>query len=814
MIKKIAIAIVLIITIVYYRYDFTYMLMSGFGQKPSSAHKIALLVSDKPVQYFNSRISSLFERLTKDGLESHLNTAILVRNDFSKKEQESLYSDKFEKEPYKEKNYKNEYSPVDKKIKSPIFQWDRHLDSKLIIESKPQLCGGKLIYAVPEGKIGALNYKTGETIWTKSYEEYSPVARRGFTCKYNASIDANVIYVPTSMGILCLNSEDGSSAKSICNEGVIKSHKSLIPPIIDKNSIYIATISPAGVEAHDINSGNLLWRTEFEVGSAFLGGGSNPWSGFTFDAKTNLIFVNTGSPPEWTSFQDLDSKFKYTNSLIALNAKSGDIAWQFQERSQDYWDLDMVSKPINSPVKINNKEIIITLSKSGSIYFLDKNTGKPVFKVIERKTNIGGLSYFVKESITPKSLLSTSILNSQCSNCNLNTKVEIFLPPLLKKIRKFDGYSGGIQWPGGTIDSTKKLLIVSSNRNIITEHYFDFAPYPKKNISSKKIFNSCFKCHSKAGNVVHDKNIIYPSLFLTTKIHSLNSFKEFMEANEFHKDIKQSPSELSGIYDILLNYDNTILSEKSYQMWGNIITHKAHDKKLSSSSPFGLITAISLETGDIVWQINAGTFSNENGDSILGSVNYAGVSASPNDPTSVFTGSYDKLAYGIDNKNGKILWKLSLPASGSAPPYIYETDKDKWIFIVSSGGRAPGDKSDVLTAFKQSKGAIDGPSKKTVNQITNLSNVTEVKKILDGVYLYNNNCAACHGLEGIGTAQGPSLLEDIYSIDRFSDEDFLKVFENGAAQKNWDFGPMPAQFQVPETEAKIILNHIRHLQNF
>ena len=809
--KKIII-IVIIFLIVYYRYDFTSTIMSGFGYKSGQSHKVAQLVSDDPVNFLNSKIFNIVERLKKNDLESHLDSAIMVRKDFSKNEHKNIYSNKQEVEFYKENNH----SVIDNKTKKPIFQWSHRMDSKRIVESEPKICGDKLIYAVPEGNITALDYKTGEKIWTKVFKGYAPFARRGFACKYNALMDINIIYIPTSIGVLCLDSESGDFVKSICNNGVIKSYKSLIPPIIDKDRIYIATVSPSGVEARDINNGSLLWRTEFEVDSSFLSGGSNPWSGFTYDKKSNIIFVNTGSPSNWTSYKGIDSKFKYSNSLIALSSKDGSMLWQFQERSQDYWDSDMVSKPIISPVKIDNKEIVITLSKSGSIYFLDKNTGKSVFELIERKTNIGGLSYFIKESIKPKSLLFSSILNTQCNGCNKNTKIENYLPPILKKIRKFDGYSGGLQWPGGDIDSSNKLLIVSSNRNLITEHYYDFVPFPAKNISSKEIFESCFECHSKDGRVVHNEDVIYPSLFLTTKIHSLDSFKEFIKSNKFHNSLRKSSSDIEDIYSTLLDYDNDIVSKKSYQVWANVITHKPHDKKLALSAPFGLITAISLKTGEIVWQINAGTFINNNGDNILGSPNYAGVRASANEHMSVFAGSYDKSAYGIDNNNGNILWKVSLPASGSAPPYIYEKDKDRWIFIVSSGGRAPGDKSDALIAFRQNNSIsyVDNPNQKTEYQNSDMMTNLEIENTLSGVYLYDNNCATCHGLKGIGTSQGPSLIESMYFINNFSNKDFLKVFESGSAQKNWEFGPMPPQFQVSKKEAKIILNYVRSFQNF
>jgi quinoprotein glucose dehydrogenase len=800
-------SIIIILTIItaYYRYNLIFNFYSNIvGYERHEAHKLALIISDKPLQYLNFKLYNLLNKFTIFGIESQVNMALNVRNNFSNIRNALSHSKISEKET-------DNFSDTKDSI-VPVFQWTRHLNSKMMIESKPQLCGGKLIYTIPEGTIGALNYKTGEDFWTKTYKDHSPFSRRGLTCKYNAAINVNVLYIPTSQGVLCLNSENGDATKSICGDGFIRSHKTLVPPIIHKDNIYIATISPAGIAAHDINNGKLLWRTDFEVGyNFFLEGGSNPWSGFTFDSKTNLIFVNTGSPSNWANYAKIDSKYKYSNSLIALDAESGDIAWQFKENSHDYWDLDLVSAPIISPVKVNNKEIIITFSKSGSIYFLDINSGESVFEIIERKLKIGDLSYSIKESITPKQLLSTSVFNKKCRNCYQNTKFEGFIPPLLKKIRMSDGSSGGVQWPGGTIDSKQKLLIVPSNRNIILEHYYDFVPEPKRLISSNKVFAECFKCHSKTGGVISDKKLIYPSLFLTSRIYSTDSLREYIKSNKFHKDINISESVIQSIHDIILDYDNNILSEKSYTVWQNHTIHNPLDTNLSSSAPFGLITAISLKSGKIIWQKYAGTFKNETDETILGSPNYGGISSSINKSVSVFTGSYDKLVYGIDNRNGNKLWKLSLPASGSAPPYVFEKDNETWIFIISSGGRTPGDKSDELIAFLQSENSVDQINKINNSQIHKALSDTKIKK--NRVELYNENCAVCHGLEGIGTNQGPSLLDDIYSSRKLSDEAFLKAIQNGVLQLNWQFGPMPPQHQVSKKEANSIMSYVRTLQN-
>ena len=123
-----------------------------------------------------------------------------------------------------------------------------------------------------------------------------------------------------------------------------------------------------------------------------------------------------------------------------------------------------------------------------------------------------------------------------------------------------------------------------------------------------------------------------------------------------------------------------------------------YPKGLSS----GKITAVSLYTGEIVWQIPAGTYKLNNSEVIIGSQSAGGITDSGNNEgISFFTGSFDKKIYAIRNKDGKYLWSHELPASGSAPPLVYNTLSERWIFVVAGGRRSPKHRSNDLVAFKQ-----------------------------------------------------------------------------------------------------------------
>ena len=70
-------------------------------------------------------------------------------------------------------------------------------------------------------------------------------------------------------------------------------------------------------------------------------------------------------------------------------------------------------------------------------------------------------------------------IGKDCKNCYLNTTIFGTIPPGLKFRRVYDGYAGGAQWPGVSIDLLNNYLIVASNNNLIAETFSDYVPSPK-----------------------------------------------------------------------------------------------------------------------------------------------------------------------------------------------------------------------------------------------------------------------------------------------------------------------------------------------
>ena len=707
-----------------YRFQIMYHTSTFFGYDENKAKRYSFIFSDSPFQTSSAKLKNFFDRKWQE--KERFKIALNVKKNFVDYSNNNLgfnYNNYFLnifEEPKINLSYKKKIESKDPWIENlPKKVWILNMSNNDIldknalskeskpVQASPKICGEKLIYARQDGNVGAVDYRSGKRFWHKKYGKVSAQSIRGFYCDYEKSLDTFVIILPTGSGVFCIDAVDGSIIKSRCGGRNMGAFESRVSPQLFNNIVYIATIDPAGIEAYNFLNGKLLWRRDFQIGKNFyIGKGSNPWNNFIIDKKKKIIFINTGSPSDKFALREIEN-YKYSSSLLALNLKTGKIIWQFQEHQKDTWNHDFVGQPILSPVQINGKDIVITLSKSGSIYFIDRDSGKPVLPIEDKTVNFLNFKYNYKKSAYPQSLLDMEYYNylgKNCNDCDVNTTIFGQVPPIIKFKRIFDGYLGGPQWPGASVDTLNNYLIFPSNHNFIVQQYHDIVPQPLLAIPKQKTIQKCTTCHSGKGDVNFKEKMIVPSLFLTTKIYDINTLKKYLENNKFHKKINFTESELNNSYKVLKKYDDSLINNNKYEYFvfrNNININKKKDLD-SSSLSLGKITAISLKTGEIIWQIPAGTYKLNNGNIIIGSQIGGGLtSIGSKEEISFFTGSFDKKIYAINNSNGNYLWSYKLPATGSALPLIHDNSSERWIFVVTGGRRSPSYRGNNIVAFKQ-----------------------------------------------------------------------------------------------------------------
>jgi quinoprotein glucose dehydrogenase len=165
--------------------------------------------------------------------------------------------------------------------------------------------------------------------------------------------------------------------------------------------------SPRGeVRAFDARSGALRWKFDPLPHDAAdpqaLGwtrealartGGGNVWSLMSVDPERGLVFLPTATaaPNNYGGHRPGDNR--YANSVVALRAADGSVAWHFQVVHHDVWDLDLPAQPILVDLTRDGKTVpvVIQLTKQGLIFVLHRETGEPVFPVEERPVPTDGV---------------------------------------------------------------------------------------------------------------------------------------------------------------------------------------------------------------------------------------------------------------------------------------------------------------------------------------------------------------------------------------------------------------------------------------
>ena len=155
---------------------------------------------------------------------------------------------------------------------------------------------------------------------------------------------------------------------------------------------------PEDIRGYDIYSGKQLWT--FHVlphkgepgydtwgkGSAEYMGNMAAWGSMTADEQLGYIYVPLSAPTVSYYGGHRPGKNLYSDSLLALNAKTGKLVWYFQMVHHDLWDYDSATPPVLGDITVDGRRIkaVIASNKTGFLYVFDRVTGKPVWPIEER----------------------------------------------------------------------------------------------------------------------------------------------------------------------------------------------------------------------------------------------------------------------------------------------------------------------------------------------------------------------------------------------------------------------------------------------
>ena len=516
-----------------------------------------------------------------------------------------------------------------------------------------------VMYFPGRDRVVALEADTGKEIWQTPVTGGAP-SRRGVGYWPGEGSTPPRIFFMAGRRLLALDAKTGATVSTFGQNGEVDigiPYNSV--PGIFKNVIVVGANTPPGAiggignpRAFDARTGAKLWEFSSVAQPGTVGHdtwegdgwkgrlGANVWPFyFTIDEQRGLLYLPLASPIPAAFGGDRKGANLFGNSVVAVDVQTGKYRWHFQTIHHDLWDHDPPAPPGLFDVVQNGRRIpaLGLTTKSGYLYILNRENGRPIFGVEERpvaKTNVPGEWSFPTQPIPVKppalarvsytaadlvTAADTNVEHAQACADLLETIGGVynagpFTPWRYKTdggapavTLGFPGTLGGANWGGTAFDPTSRLIFVA-----------------------------------------------------TQDVGALGSVEKTKEG---------SP----------LPYDKTTPGRSTFDVRIGDVNWPCQ------KPPWGRLTAVNSSTGDIAWQTPLGITEqlpldkqNTGRPALAGPIVTAG--------GLLFIASTDDNRFrAFDMKNGKQLWVTRLERRGNADPITYQGRNGKqYVAVVAT----------------------------------------------------------------------------------------------------------------------------------
>lgn len=516
---------------------------------------------------------------------------------------------------------------------------------------------------------------------------------------------------------------------------------------------------PGDLRAYDVKTGKQVWIFHTIPHPGEPGyetwppdawkttGGANNWAGMTVDMKTGVLYASIGAPTYDFYGADRKGANLYSDSLLALDARTGKLLWHFQFVHHDLWDYDAVTSPKLVTLHHGGKtlEVVAQATKQGFLFVFDRTTGKPVWPIEERsvpKTDMHG------EEASPTQPFPTSpppFARQKFTAADINTYFEdpkereqlvqmvskarnegLFTPPGLGDTVQMPGNAGGANWGGAAVDMSTGTLFVQS-KDAPTMLRLEPKP-PKVNLATlgspidqgKYVYaTNCLKCH---GAELHGQPPMIPSLEGAIQKYGTDHIRNVLQrgAPPMPAFNDLSTPEVDALLAYLAN-PGAAKTSKMEAAWATSgIDLKSIDSGperywsgygylISKSGmpditpPWTTITAYDLNNGTIKYQISVGEFPSlvAKGIRHTGATLRGGIVVTAGGLIIAGTQEDHKL-WIFDKDSGKILFQKELPAAPNGVPSVFEANGREYIVICAKSEKShPVDVVDARNSPKE-----------------------------------------------------------------------------------------------------------------
>ena len=560
-------------------------------------------------------------------------------------------------------------------------------------ENTPILANGRLYVCSQFNAVSAVDPGTGKPIW--SYDPKvdpkvhypndfacrgvaywrDPAAPDGAPCAeriYMGAVDRRLIALDAATGATC--AAFGKAGVVDIGAGVVLERQGQMqmtsPPVVVNDTLIVGSslddnqrvreLSGA-VRAYDVRTGAPKWSFDPLASAApgTVAGAANAWAPLSVDVARGLVFVPTSSASPDFYGAARNGQNGQANSVVALDAATGRMAWSFQTTHHDLWDYDVPAQPTLGEVAFGGRmtPAVIQGTKQGLIFTLARDTGQPVIPVDERPVPQGGAPGEIlsptqpfprlPRPLTPSTIAAKDAFGlgplgrGACEKLIAGARFGgMYTPPSTQGTLIYPFTGGGVNWGGLAFDAGRQVVYVNTS------------------------------------NAMHKVTLIPADKVRATK------------QAEMDKEVSPQAGAPYGMKREVL------LSPLGLPC---------------NPPPWGQLHAIDMRTGKVLWEVPLGTTRDlAPGSQFLlrntGTPNIGGPIATASGL--VFIGAaMDDYLRAFDAATGKELWKGRLPAGGQATPMTYVW-KGRQYVVIAAGGHSKSDtrRGDTVVAY-----ALPGP---------------------------------------------------------------------------------------------------------
>lgn len=374
----------------------------------------------------------------------------------------------------------------------------------------PIVANGMMYVLRGDGKIAALDPATGREIWQS--ETTGRVSVRGINYWQSTDgSDRRLVFLNDGL-VRAIDARTGKYIPdfSIDIRDALPEDAAPTPrPLMTNNpgriykDTYIVSLpagaydyasSPGDIQAYDIRTGALKWAFNVvprvgEFGSETWPekdrekfGGIHNWSEFSVDSELGIVYIPTGTARYDFYGGNREGDNLFANSIIALNAETGERIWHFQTVHHDLWDFDLPTAPKLMTITKDGVKIPVAIqpTKQGFLFTFDRRTGEPVWPIEERPVPASDVPGEKASPTQPFPTLPERFGRDSFTVDDINPYIPeadqqklrellatarnegIFTPPSIRGSISMPGHNGGTNWGNVASDPVRQRIYVVS----------------------------------------------------------------------------------------------------------------------------------------------------------------------------------------------------------------------------------------------------------------------------------------------------------------------------------------------------------------